>query len=202
MYHGIPINAETVAVVFGILVWILRSIARGLKQIARPALPPVQPQAPPPSQSPFPAQNPLQPQNPFQAQAPPSSQFQGQMPPQAVRPGQLAPPPMTSTQAWQQQALQQARTQPRQPEAGGPAVPTETNRQDFVRQERELVASEPAGLGVSLSSPDRRPDTTLNSLFGGTDDLVRAIILSEVLGPPLSRRASSPKPPLQVNPPT
>ena len=56
-----------------------------------------------------------------------------------------------------------------------------------------MFASEPSALGVSLSSPAApRPAATPNRLFGGTDDLIRAIILQEVLGPPLSRRKSPP----------
>lgn len=168
MYHGVPINSETIAVAFGILVWIIRGIARGLKQISRPALPPVQTQNP---------------QN--------ASQFSDQAPPQALGPVQGPPAQLSPTQAWQQAArLEQTRTQPRQPQAGGPAVPTETSRQDFVRQEQELFASEPAGLGTPLTSP-APPAAAPNALFGGTDDLVRAIILQEVLGPPLSRRKPS-----------
>jgi len=192
LYHGVPINSETIAVAFGILVWIIRSIARGLKQISRPALPPVPSQAPlaPPPQ-PFQAQNPFQPQNPFQAQ-PPRPQFPGQAPPPSgLRPVQTPPVPLSPAQ---QQAARRELAQPRQPSAGGPAVPAEASRQDFVRQEQELFASEPAALGVSLTS-SAATAAAPNALFGGTDDLVRAIILQEVLGPPLSRRKSPPPPP-------
>lgn len=183
-----------IAVGFAILVWIIRGIARGLKSISRPATPPLPPQAPPMSQNPFQAQTPFQGQNPFQAQAPPFSPFPGQAPPPSgLRPVQTPPAPLAPAQ---QQAArrEQARTQPRQPSAGGPAVPVETNRQDFVRQEQDMFASEPAGLGVSLTSPASAPSAAPNALFGGTDDLVRAIILQEVLGPPLSRR-KRPSPP-------
>ncbi len=192
-------TAEVIGLAIVVVIWVISSLIKGFKSLLSRTTP-VPPQAPPPSQSPLQpqnslqSQNPLQPQNPFQAQASSRSQFPGQMPPQAVRPGQLGPP-MTSTQAWQQQALQQARTQPRQPEAGATAVPTETNRQDFVRQEQELFTSEPASLGVSLTSPPPSAAAP-NALFGGTDDLVRAIILQEVLGPPLCRR----KPPQSVHP--
>lgn len=156
-----------IAVAFGILVWIIRGIARGLKKISRPAVPPALPQSPP--------------QNPFLGQP-------GQAPPRSPFPAQLSPA--------QQQAAgrEQARTLPRQPSAGGPAVPAETSRQDFVRQEQELFASEPAGLGVSLTSSTPLAAAP-NALFGGTDDLVRAIILQEVLGPPLSRRKPLSPPP-------
>ena len=89
--------------------------------------------------------------------------------------------------------MEQARSMPRQPQAGGPAVPYETNRQDFERQEQDMFASEPTALGVSLSSSTpSRPAAAPYKLFNGTDDLIRAIILQEVLGPPLSRRKSPP----------
>lgn len=167
-----------IAIAFGILVWIIRGIARGLKSISRPAVPPLPPQAPPMPQNPFQAQ-----QNPFQAQGP----FQAQ-PPSGLRPIQTPPIPPSPAQQ-QAERREQARALPRQPQAGGPAVPAETSRQDLVRQEQELFASEPMGLGVSLTS-SAPPAAAPNALFGGTDDLVRAIILQEVLGPPLSRRKS------------
>ncbi|MGI4792428.1 MAG: hypothetical protein ACRYFS_26675 [Janthinobacterium lividum] len=84
------------------------------------------------------------------------------------------------------------RTAARQPSAGGPAVTNETTRRDFQRQEQALEASEPAGLNTSLLAGASSPTAQPNRLFGGTDDLVRAIILQEVLGPPLSRRKPAP----------
>lgn len=117
---------------------------------------------------------------PYQAQDPFGAQAPVQAPPLSVQgPAQAGRPAPA------------VRYRLRQPEAGGPAVPAETNRQDFVRQEQELFASEPAGLGVSLMAPSP-PAAAPNALFGGTDDLVRAIILQEILGPPLSRRKPSP----------
>lgn len=106
----------------------------------------------------------LTPQNPFQAQTEP-----------AERPASAD------------------RDRPRRLEAGGPAVPVEADRQGFVRQEQELFASEPVALGVSLTS-SASPAAVPNALFGRTDDLVRAIILQEILGPPLSRRSRHPEP--------
>lgn len=177
-------------------IFVIGLIVRGfrwlLRQTNSPQKPLEKPLAPPPlSQMP---QNPFQAAPPFQpSQAP----FPGQDPLQSVRPTAL-----TQAQAFQQQqALQQRQQagrreqiQPRQPSAGGPAVPIETSRQDFVRQEQELFASEPAALGVSLTS-SASAAAAPNALFGETDDLVRAIILQEVLGPPLSRRKSPPPPP-------
>ncbi len=170
-------------------IFVISLIVRGFRWLVRRTNPPQTPLAPPSSQMP---------QNPFQA-APPNQPgrvpFPSQAPPQSRRPA----PPMQAQAFQQQQALQQQaarreQTQPRQPSAGGPAVPLETSRQDFVRQEQELFASEPTGLGVSLAS-SASDATAPNSLFGGTDDLIRAIILQEVLGPPLSRRKSPPPAP-------
>jgi hypothetical protein len=113
-------------------------------------------------------------------------------------PALTAPPPSQAAPTLQNPArLQapplQARPRERQPAAGGQAVPGEANRQDFERQERDLMSSEPSALGVSLTSASSRSTTSANSLFGSTDDLVRAIILQEVLSPPLSRRSAPPR---------
>lgn len=64
----------------------------------------------------------------------------------------------------------------------------------FVSQEEALRAEEVSGLGVPLVSTPAPRAPQAAPLFGGTDDLVRAIILQEVLGPPLSRRAAAPPP--------
>lgn len=112
-----------------------------------------------------------------------------------------APPPSQASPASQKlptraPALAPQRPMPRQPQAGGPAVPREATERDFRRQEEELIAWEPAALGVSLQSPT--PDIVpVKRLFGSSDDLIRAIILREALGPPLSRRRSpgAPRPP-------
>ena len=127
-------------------------------------------------------------------QAPPPSQVPFQAPP----PGQTLPRPQVPAQVLRSQPV---REMPRQPSAGGPAVPTETNRRDFERQEQELFASEPAALDTLLVSPSPRPAAQASELFSGTDDLVRAIILQEVLGPPLSRRKSIPAQPPQPTAP-
>ena len=174
-------HIETIVFAIGVLFWIVSSLIKGFKWLVRQTNPTPPPQAPPPSQPGFQtpgqfstsAPSPVRPQTPFSA--PPPSR----------------PSPV---QAFQQQAarLEQARLMPRQPPAGGPAVSFETDRQDFERQETDLFASEPSSLGVSLSSPAPRPAAAPNRLFNGTDDLVRAIILQEVLGPPLSRRNHSP----------
>ncbi len=77
---------------------------------------------------------------------------------------------------------------PRQPGAGGPAVPWETTSQEFARQERELLTEEPAALSVPLQSAILPDAPAPLRLFEKNDDLLRAIILQEALGPPLSRR--------------
>jgi hypothetical protein len=76
----------------------------------------------------------------------------------------------------------------RQPEAGGPAVNRETTLQDFDRSEQELFQDEPAPLNTLESVVPPLPDTPPFRLFENADDLVRAVILQEVLGPPLSKR--------------
>lgn len=104
-------------------------------------------------------------------QAPPLAQA---APPARTPPTRPVPPPT-------------ARPMPRQPQAGGPAVFREATERDFERQEEDLVASEPTGLGTPLRSPTRNA-APRKRLFDSSDDLVRAIILREALGPPLSRR--------------
>ena len=113
---------------------------------------------------------------------------------QAPSPSQA--PPSSQKLPTRAPSLAPARPMPRQPEAGGPAVSREATERDFRRQEEELVAWEPSALGVPLQS--LTPTTVpLKSLFGSSDDLVRAIILREALGPPLSRR----RPPGPPHPP-
>ena len=122
-----------------------------------------------------------------QAQAPPSSQV-------------LPPSQQLPTRA---PALAPARPMPRQPQAGGPAVPREATERDFRRQEDELAAWETAAVGVALQSPTPTAVPTavpLKALFGSSDDLVRAIILREALGPPLSQRRAPAAPPLTPSP--
>ena len=81
--------------------------------------------------------------------------------------------------------------QDRQPKAGGPAVDRETTFQDFDRSEQELFQAEPTSLNSLQSVTTTRPDDPPFRLFENSDDLVRAVILQEVLGPPLSRRPAS-----------
>ena len=121
-----------------------------------------------------------------QAQAPPSSQ----VPPPSQKLPTRAP------------ALAPARPMPRQPQAGGPAVPREATERDFRRQGDELAAWETAAVGVALQSPVPPVATAvpLKALFGSSDDLVRAIILREALGPPLSRRRAPAAPPPTPSP--
>jgi len=170
---------EAIGIGIVVLIWVISSLIKGFKWLLRqtgvPPAPPVL-TAPPPSQatprgqlSPM-FQPPATLQNPARLQAPPPSQT---LPARAPR-------------------LEAPRPRERQPQAGGPAVPEEATRQDFERQEREMFGAEPAALGTPLTSAPVRPSVPTNSLFGGTDDLVRAIILQEVLGPPLSRRKPQP----------
>lgn len=98
---------------------------------------------------------------------------------------QLQPPQALPTRA---PALIPARQATRQPQAGAPPVLRETTERDFQRQEQELFAYEPEALGVSLQSPVSAARPPTPNLFRNTDDLVRAFILREALGPPLSRR--------------
>jgi len=99
-------------------------------------------------------------------------------------PPSQAPPPARTPPA---RVPAPVRTMPRQPQAGGAAVPREATERDFQRQEEELVASEPLGLGTPLRSSTSNA-APRKRLFDSNDDLVRAIILREALGPPLSRR--------------
>ncbi len=175
LYHGIPINSELIVLILGGIVWIIRGITKAFKQTGKPGLPPPPLQAPPPSQA-VP-----------RGQIPPLFQ-----PPATLQPARLQAPPPSQPLPARAPRLDTPRPRERQPQAGGPAVPEETTRQDFERQEREMFGAEPAALGASLTSAPVRPSAPVNSLFGGTDDLVRAIILQEVLGPPLSRRKPQP----------
>lgn len=80
------------------------------------------------------------------------------------------------------------RVRPRRPDAGGTAVTREATTAEFEAQEAQLIAGEPAplnSLGKRLVAP-ASPSTP--ALFSSSDDIVRAFILSEVFGPPLSRR--------------
>jgi len=115
-----------------------------------------------------------------QMQAPPSSQ---------------APPPSQKLPT-RAPALAPPRPMPRQPQAGGPAVPREATERDFRQQEDDLAAWETAALGSPLQSP-APAIVPMKRLFGSSDDLVRAFILREALGPPLSRQRSpgAPRPP-------
>jgi len=112
---------------------------------------------------------------------------------QTPSPSQAPPSQKLPTRA---PALAPPRPMPRQPQAGGPAVPREATERDFRRQEDDLAAWETAALGGPLQSPDP-VIVPVKKLFGSSDDLIRAIILREALGPPLSRRHSpgAPQPP-------
>ncbi len=170
---------EAIGIAIVVLIWVISSLIKGFKWLLRqtgttptpPAL-----TAPPPSQA-VP-----------RGQVPPMFQ-----PPATLQnPTRLQASPLSQTLPARAPRLDTPRPRERQPQAGGPAVPEEATRQDFERQERELFGAEPAALGTPLTSAPTRPSAPVNRLFGGTDDLVRAIILQEVLGPPLSRRKPQP----------
>ena len=187
MYHGLFLNHNLIALVFAGIVWLIRLLTRGIKQISKPTGG---------TQTTNPAQAPPRSQAPPRPQAPPPSRTTAfsQAPPPSGTP---APRPAL-TQTLPQRTARLAepiRQAARQPSAGGPAVADETNRGDFERQERELMASEPSALNALSAAPAFVSAIPPNGLFSGTDDLVRAIILQEVLGPPLSRRGSNPSPP-------
>ena len=77
--------------------------------------------------------------------------------------------------------------QARRPEAGGPAVTDTATGGRFRAQMAEIEAQEAPGLTEAPSSA--RPTTEdVPALFRGGGDLVRAVILQEVLGKPLSQR--------------
>lgn len=86
-----------------------------------------------------------------------------------------------------------------------PPVPApvryKTSAAEFVSQEQALRAEEASGLGVPLTAPSAPRASQAAPLFGTVDDLVRAVILQEVLGPPLSRRPAAP-PPVPPPPPS
>lgn len=110
----------------------------------------------------------------------------------------VAPSPIQQAiaDAERQQAAQAAARlvpvpQYRQPAAGGPAVNRETTFQDFDRSEQELFQAEPLALDTLQSVTPPPSDAPPFRLFENSDDLVRAVILQEVLGPPLSRRSAS-----------
>lgn len=146
---------------FIILAWIIRTIYKGFRWLAR--------QAETAGVTPSPIQ---------QAIAEAQRQQAAGVPP--PRP-QAAPRTQTGLRSL---------PAPRRPEAGGPAVPREATRADFDRSERELLAIEPSALDAPLRSTPPNPADAPIRLFQNTDDLVRALILQEVLGPPLSRRSS------------
>ena len=173
MYHGIPLNYDLLALVFGVVAWIIRGIVKAARQVKQRGI------KPPPMFAP-PAQN--------------------------LPPAQASPVPETRTPQSLSSQNPSSQTLParaprldaprlRQPAAGGPAVPQDATRTEMERQEQALFFSEPAALNTPLTSASSSA-TSARSLLGSRDDLVRAIILQEVLGPPLSRRsASKPQPP-------
>lgn len=75
-----------------------------------------------------------------------------------------------------------------------PLVPQPATTAGFARREAQLQDTEPRALRTPLTDTPAEASTA-SSLFGTTSDLVRAVILQEVLGPPRSRRPLPPRPP-------
>ncbi len=73
-----------------------------------------------------------------------------------------------------------------------PVVGREATTADFESQEQALQSSEPARLRVMRPAAPPPPLPKLALSLKG-DDLLRAVILQEVLGPPLSRRPRLPR---------
>ena len=178
---------EAIGIGIVVLIWVVSSLIKGFKWLLRQtgATP-----APPALTAPSPSQTVPRGQIPPMFQPPATLQ----------NPARLQAPPPSQTLPARAPRLDTPRPRERQPQAGGPAVPEEATRQDMERQERELFSAEPSGLRTPLTSSPTRPSAPVNSLFGGTDDLVRAIILQEVLGPPLSRRKSQQSTPTASDP--
>ena len=172
-----PIDYHVIVLAFVVLAWVWRLVVRLLKWSGRQI------------KGGATGANPVR-------QALADAQQQAQVPPSSQTP---LPSQKLPTRA---PALAPARPMPRQPQAGGPAVPREATERDFRRQEDELAAWETAAVGGALQSPAPPAPTAvpLKALFGSSDDLVRAIILREALGPPLSRRRSPAAPPPTLSP--
>ena len=160
-----PTDYHVIVLVFVALAWIIRGIVRFFKWTARQI-----------------------PSGPMPTNTVPQAVPGGQQPLPAS-PLSQGPPPAQTLSA-RASSLIAPRPMPRQPQAGGPAVGREPTERDFRQQEDELAAYEPTALGVALQSSTPTP-VPMKKLFGSSDDLVRAIILREALGPPLSRRHSS-----------
>lgn len=97
------------------------------------------------------------------------------MPPRAAAPPAPAPMP------------------PRRPEVTGPPPTRVPSPATLPEQEARRRASESAPLNSIAEPPPLPTPPAVGPLFSSTDDLVRAFILSEVLGPPLSRRRTPPE---------
>lgn len=77
----------------------------------------------------------------------------------------------------------------RRPEAGGPAVRTPATDAQFRAQVAQIEADESPGLSPDDPAARVIPSlTTGKPLFNESDDLVRAVIMQEILARPLSRR--------------
>ena len=75
---------------------------------------------------------------------------------------------------------------PRRPEAGGPAVTSASNSAQFGTQMAQIEAQQGPGMPDAAVSDTARAAAA--PLFGSGDDLVRAVILQEILAKPLSQR--------------
>ncbi len=102
------------------------------------------------------------------------------------RPAAVRPTPRPS------EAVQ--RTIMRPPNDDLSLVPQPATTEGFRQREEELLREEPRPLDTPLADTSTLSNST-SPLFGATSDLVRAVILQEVLGPPRARRAPPPRPP-------
>ena len=78
----------------------------------------------------------------------------------------------------------------RRPEAGGPAVPNTATSEQFRAQVALIETQELSGAAASAVTHEGS-ETQTAPLFGNRDDIVRAVILQEVLARPLSLRHRS-----------
>ena len=151
---------EAIALAFAVLIWIISLLIKFFRWVGK-TISNV-------NTSPSPIQ---------QAMAEAQRQAETERPP--ARPLPPAPPRPQAMPPWEM---------PRQPQAGPSAVPYEATTQDFQRQERDLMTEEPAPLGTPLRSAPPPPAPKAFRLFETDDDLLRAVILQQALGPPLCRR--------------
>ena len=110
------------------------------------------------------------------------------MPPQQRPPLQPQPRPMLGQPAPMPPRADLRAAPPRRPDAGGPAVLGDATTAQFRAQEAQIQRSEAEAYAPPQATDAASPTAPDKKLFTTTDDLVRAFIFQEVLGPPLCRR--------------